>query len=50
VCQRHPPYLSWINNPAKVCDVTGASDSVIKFATEALFENFQIGDDLVAGR
>ena len=44
------PYLSRINNPPKVCDATGASDSVIKFATEGLFENFQIGDDLLAGR
>jgi glutathione S-transferase len=30
--------------------VHGASDSVIKFATEALFENFRIADDLLAGR
>ena len=44
------PYLSRINNPPKVCDAAGASDSVIKFATEALFENFQIGDDMLAGR
>jgi hypothetical protein len=33
-----------------VCDVTGAFDGVINFATEALFENFQIGDDLAARR
>lgn len=44
------PYLSRINNPPKVCDAPGASDSVIKFATEALFEGFQIADDLLAGR
>jgi glutathione S-transferase len=44
------PYLSRINNPHKVCGTAGASDSVIKFATEALFENFRIGDDLLAGR
>jgi glutathione S-transferase len=43
------PYLSRINNPPKVCDAT-ASDSVIKFATEALFENFRIADDRLAGR
>jgi glutathione S-transferase len=42
--------LSRINNPPKVCDVTGACDSVIKLATEFLFENFKIGDDLLAGR
>ncbi len=44
------PYLSRINNPPKVCDSSGASDSVIKAATEALFEAFQIADDMLAGR
>jgi glutathione S-transferase len=44
------PYLSRINNPAKVCEVSGASDSVIKIATEFLFEAFRIADDLLAGR
>jgi len=44
------PYLSRINNPPKVCDATGASQSVIKFATEALFENFRIADDMLHGR
>jgi glutathione S-transferase len=44
------PYLSRINNPSKVCDVPGASDSVVKFATDNLFENFKIGDDMLAGR
>jgi glutathione S-transferase len=44
------PFLSRINNPPKVCDATGASDSVMKFATETLFENFRIGDDMLAGR
>ena len=42
------PFLSRINNPPKVCDAAGASDSVVKIATEGLFENFQIGDDLLA--
>src|SRR5215510_1370269 len=42
------PYLSRINNPPKVCD--GAADSVVKLATEFLFENFKIGDELLAGR
>jgi len=44
------PYLSRINNPAKVCDANGAPESVIKIATEFLFESFRIGDDLLAGR
>src|SRR4030067_436401 len=43
------PFLSRINNPAKVCDAAGASDSVVKFATEGLFENFRIGDDRLGG-
>jgi glutathione S-transferase len=44
------PFLSRINNPAKVCDVTGAADSVVKIATEGLFENFRLADDRLAGR
>jgi glutathione S-transferase len=44
------PYLSRINNPGKVCDGPGAADGVVKLATEALFENFQVADDLLAGR
>ena len=44
------PYLSRINNPPKVCDTNGASERVIKIATEFLFENFRIGDNLLAGR
>src|ERR1700752_1383880 len=44
------PYLSRINNPPKVCDTPNASDSVVKIATEFLFEAFKIGDDLLAGR
>src|SRR5262249_19517215 len=44
------PYLSRINNPPKVCDATGATDSVVKIATEFLFEAFKIGDNLLAGQ
>ncbi|MBM4262924.1 MAG: glutathione S-transferase family protein [Deltaproteobacteria bacterium] len=44
------PFLSRINNPGKVSDSAGSADSVVKFATEGLFENFKIGDDLLAGR
>ena len=43
------PYLSRINNPAKVCDVPDTADSVRKFAVEALTECFQIADDMLAG-
>lgn len=44
------PYLSRINSPAKVCDVAGAADSVRRLATEPLFENFRIADQMLAGR
>jgi glutathione S-transferase len=44
------PFLSRINNPLKVCDAAGASESVIKCAMEGLFENFRIADDRLAGR
>lgn len=44
------PYLSRINNPAKVCDTADSSASVVKFATEALFETFAIADEMLAGR
>ena len=44
------PYLSRINNPPRVSDAAGASESVVKLATEFLFENFKIADDLLAGR
>jgi len=44
------PYLSRINNPAKVCDTAGSSNSVVKVATEFLLEAFKLGDDLLAGR
>jgi glutathione S-transferase len=44
------PYLSRINSPAKVCDLPNADDSVVRAAREVLFENYQIADDLLAGR
>ncbi len=44
------PHLSRINNPDKFCAVPGASESVIALAAEALFENFRIADDILAGR
>src|SRR5438105_3832062 len=44
------PFLIRINNPLKVCDATGDSDRVIKFATEGLFEKFRIADDKLPGR
>jgi glutathione S-transferase len=44
------PYLSRINNPAKVCDVPDAADSVRRFAVETLTECFTIADDMLAGQ
>lgn len=44
------PFLSRINNPAKVCEAAGAAESVVKFATEGLNENFAIANEMLAGR
>jgi glutathione S-transferase len=44
------PFLARINSPAKVCDAPNAADSVRRLAEGQLIENFQIADDLLAGR
>jgi glutathione S-transferase len=44
------PFLSRINSPARVCDVPGAEGSVKRLAAQQLFENYRIGDELLAGR
>ena len=44
------PYLSRINSPGKVSENPAAHESVVKLATEALHEQFKIGDDWLAGR
>lgn len=44
------PYLSRINNPAKVCDVDGTADSVVAHASAALNENFGLANELLEGR
>ena len=44
------PYLSRINNPAKVSTGYSLGAAIIKVATEALLENFRIADDRLAGR
>ena len=40
------PYLSRVNNPAKVCDVEGTADSVVAHASAALHEgrDYLMGD------
>ena len=44
------PFLARINGPARVCDVPGAEPSVIKLASEQLYEKFGMADPLLAGR
>jgi glutathione S-transferase len=44
------PYLSRINNPARVCDVPGAEPSVLNAATALLFESYAIADTMLKGR
>jgi glutathione S-transferase len=44
------PLLSRINSPPRVCDVPNTSDSVRRLAAEPLFENYQIAEEILAGR
>jgi len=44
------PYLSRINNPPRVCDMPDADDSVRELAAGQIFENFQIAEEMLAGR
>jgi len=44
------PYLSRVNSPGKVVENAAAHESVVKLATDALNENFQLGDHWLAGR
>jgi glutathione S-transferase len=44
------PFLARINSPPKVCDLANTADSVRRLAQAQLAENFQIADDLLAGR
>ena len=44
------PFLTRINNPAKVCDAEGSADAIVKAAHAALHENFAIADDLLDGK
>jgi glutathione S-transferase len=44
------PYLSRLNSPIGVCDSPGTEASVRKIAASALFENYQIADEMLAGR
>lgn len=44
------PYLTRLNAPLKICDVPGSEEAVARIATAALFENYKIADDMLAGR
>lgn len=44
------PYLSRINNPAKVCPVDDTGAAIIEKATAALNECFAIANDILDGR
>jgi glutathione S-transferase len=44
------PLLSRINSPPRVCDVPNTGDSVRRLAVEPLFENYQIAEEILAGR
>lgn len=44
------PFLARINNPARVCDASGAEAAVVRCAREQLFEKFGMADDMLAGR
>ena len=44
------PYLTRLNSPVGVCDTPGSEESIRKIATKHLFENYQIADDMLAGR
>ena len=44
------PFLARINSPPRVCDLPGADESVRRLASEQLFENCKIADDMLAGR
>lgn len=44
------PYLSRINNPAKVCEADGSADSIVAKATAALQENFGFAENMLEGQ
>ncbi len=44
------PLLSRINSPPRINDVPNTGDSVRRLAVEPLFENYQIAEEILAGR
>lgn len=43
------PFLTRINNPAKVCPAEGTGDAIKEIAIQNLHENFAIADEKLAG-
>jgi len=43
------PYLSRINNPARVCDIEGTAKNVVEHASEYLYETFGLADEMLEG-
>ena len=44
------PYLSRINNPARVCDIEGSAENVVEHASEYLYETFGLAEEMLEGR
>ncbi|MEK9684381.1 MAG: glutathione S-transferase family protein [Rhodospirillaceae bacterium] len=44
------PYLRQINNPAKVVDMSEAAEGIVSNSAAAIYESFEIADDMLAGR
>src|SRR5262249_58167357 len=44
------PYLSRINSPARVCDLPGAEESVVKASKDLIYENYGFAEPMLAGR
>ena len=44
------PYLARINSPPRVCDVAGTEESVRRLAAEQIYENFELAEEMLAGR
>ncbi len=44
------PFLTRMNSPIAVCDVPGSEDRTFAIAKKHLFENYQIAEEMLAGR
>ena len=44
------PHISRFNTPSKFCDGPGTEESIRKYATEFVYENFQVANDMLKDR